>query len=54
MTNLEQAINTLEHVSTTSLPAPQMRRILRELLLKNLYPALNEERKTYDAFSFGK
>lgn len=43
MTPLEQVINTLEHISTTSISAAQMRRILRESLLK-LYRVRNEER----------
>ena len=43
MTNLETAINTLEHISTTSIPAAQMRRIIRETLL-TLYKVRNEER----------
>ena len=43
MTPIEQVINTLEHISTTSLPAAQMRRILRETLL-TLYTERNRER----------
>lgn len=49
MTRLETAINTLEHISTTSLPAAQMRRIIRDVLLQELYPErnrlLNEQRR---------
>jgi hypothetical protein len=41
MTRLEEAINTLEHISTTAIPASQMRRIIREVLLNNLYPERN-------------
>jgi hypothetical protein len=40
---LETVINTLEHISTTALPASQMRRIIRGLLL-DLYKMRNEER----------
>ncbi len=43
MTILETVINTLEHISTTALPASQMRRIIRGLLL-DLYKMRNEER----------
>jgi hypothetical protein len=43
MTPLEQVINTLEHISTTALPAAQMRRILRESL-RTLYLVRNQER----------
>jgi hypothetical protein len=41
-TDLEKAINTLEHISTTSIPAAQMRRIIRETLL-DLYKVRNRE-----------
>lgn len=41
MTRLETAINTLEHISTTTLPAAQMRRIIRDILLQQLYPERN-------------
>ena len=47
MSELETVINTLEHISTTALPAPQMRRIIRELLLGHLYKMRNKERETY-------
>ena len=38
MTRIEEAINVLERISTTALPAPQMQKIIREVLLKQLYP----------------
>jgi hypothetical protein len=41
MTPIEKAINTLEHISTTAIPANQMRRIIRDILLHDLYPERN-------------
>jgi hypothetical protein len=43
MNSLAKAINTLEHISTTNLPASQMRRIIRETLLE-LYKYRNEKK----------
>jgi len=41
-TPLDKVINRLEHISTTALPAAQMRRIIRqEILLDVLYPERN-------------
>jgi hypothetical protein len=42
MTRLEIAINTLEHISTTSISAAEMRRIIRHVLLQQLYPERND------------
>lgn len=44
MNPLEKVINCLEHITSCSIPAAQMRRILREQLLE-LYKIRNAQRK---------